>query len=210
MNTHNFFVFALASLMLNITPGNDMLYVASRSAGQGIRAGVVSSLGIMAGCMVHIFAAVAGLSVIIARSATAFDVVKYMGAAYLLYLGIKALANRKASSFVLESKIKSKSYRKIFLQGVITNVLNPKVALFFLAFLPQFIDVKMENPQWRILLLGLWFDCSGTLVNILVSIAFGKLGNWLGNSPRYLKFQERLTGCLLIALGIKVALTSKK
>jgi threonine/homoserine/homoserine lactone efflux protein len=210
MDTHNFLVFALASLMLNITPGNDMLYVASRSAGQGIRAGIISSLGIMAGCMVHILAAVAGISVIIARSATAFDVIKYLGAAYLIYLGLKTLVNRKPSSFVLESKIKSKSSRNIFWQGVITNVLNPKVALFFLAFLPQFIDMKMENPQWKILFLGLWFDCSGTLVNILVSIAFGKMGNWLGNSPRYLKIQEKLTGCLLIALGIKVALTSKK
>jgi threonine/homoserine/homoserine lactone efflux protein len=210
METHNFLVFALASLMLNITPGNDMLYVASRSAGQGIKAGIVSSLGIMAGCMVHIFAAVAGISAIIARSATAFDIIKYLGAAYLIYLGAKSLVNRKASSFVLEPKIRSKPFKNIFWQGVITNVLNPKVALFFLAFLPQFIDLKMENPQWKILFLGLWFDFSGTLVNILVSIAFGKMGNWLGNSPKYMKVQEKLTGCLLIALGIKVAMTSKK
>ena len=207
---HNFLVFALASLMLNITPGNDMLYVASRSAGQGIKAGIISSLGIMAGCLVHITAAVAGISAIIARSATAFDTIKYLGAAYLIYLGIRSLLNRKASSFVLESRLKSASYTAIFWQGVITNVLNPKVALFFLAFLPQFIDLKMEHPQWKILFLGLWFDCSGTLVNILDSIAFGKMGNWLGNSPRYMKFQEKLTGSLLIALGIKVALTSKK
>ena len=207
---HNFLVFALASLMLNITPGNDMLYVASRSAGQGIKAGIISSLGIMAGCLVHITAAVAGISAIIARSATAFDTIKYLGAAYLIYLGIRSLLNRKASSFVLESRLQSASYTAIFWQGVITNVLNPKVALFFLAFLPQFIDLKMEHPQWKILFLGLWFDCSGTLVNILDSIAFGKMGNWLGNSPRYMKFQEKLTGSLLIALGIKVALTSKK
>jgi threonine/homoserine/homoserine lactone efflux protein len=210
MDTHNFFVFALASFMLNITPGNDMLYVASRSAGQGIKAGIISSLGIMAGCLVHILAAVIGISAVIARSATAFDVIKYLGAAYLVYLGIKSIANRKTSSFVIESKMKSVSYRNLFWQGVITNVLNPKVALFFLAFLPQFIDLKMENPQWNILFLGLWFDCSGTLVNFLVSIAFGKMGNWLASSPRYIKIQEKLTGCLLIGLGIKVALTSKK
>jgi threonine/homoserine/homoserine lactone efflux protein len=207
---HNFLMFALASLMLNITPGNDMLYVASRSAGQGIRAGIISSLGIMVGCMVHILAAVAGISAVIARSATAFDIIKYVGALYLVYLGLRSIFNRKKSSFRLTKQTRPLSYRSIFLQGVVTNVLNPKVALFFLAFLPQFIDLKMENPQWMILFLGLWFDFSGTLVNIMVSVAFGKMGNWLGKSPRFIKIQERLAGVLLIALGIKVALSSKK
>lgn len=207
---HNFLMFALASLMLNITPGNDMLYVASRSTGQGIKAGIISSFGIMVGCMVHILAAVVGISAVIARSATAFDIIKYVGAAYLVYLGLRSLLSRKKSSFQLSEQPKQLSYRGIFLQGVVTNVLNPKVALFFLAFLPQFIDLKMENPQWVILILGLWFDFSGTVVNILVSIAFGKMGNWLGKSPRFIKIQERLTGVLLIALGIKVALSSKK
>ncbi len=206
----NFLMFAFASLMLNITPGNDMLYVASRSAGQGIKAGIISSFGIMVGCMVHILAAVAGISAVIAKSATAFDIIKYVGAAYLVYLGLRSLLNRKKSSFQLTEQAKPLSYRSIFLQGVITNVLNPKVALFFLAFLPQFIDLKMENPQWMILFFGLWFDFSGTLVNILVAIAFGKMGNWLAKSPRFIKIQERLTGILLIALGIKVALSSKK
>lgn len=206
----NFLMFAFASLMLNITPGNDMLYVASRSAGQGIKAGIISSFGIMVGCMVHILAAVAGISAVIAKSATAFDIIKYVGAAYLVYLGLRSLLNRKKSSFRLTEQAKHLSYRSIFLQGVVTNVLNPKVALFFLAFLPQFIDLKMENPQWMILFFGLWFDFSGTLVNILVAIAFGKMGNLLAKSPRFIKIQERLTGVLLIALGIKVALSSKK
>ncbi|MFI5156891.1 MAG: LysE family translocator [Chitinophagales bacterium] len=207
---HNFLMFAFASLMLNITPGNDMLYVASRSTGQGIKAGIISSFGIMVGCMVHILAAVIGISAVIAKSATAFDIIKYVGAAYLVYLGLRSLLSRKKSSFQLTEQSRSLSYRAIFMQGVVTNVLNPKVALFFLAFLPQFIDLKMENPQWMILFFGLWFDFSGTIINILVAIAFGKMGNWLGKSPRFIKIQERLTGVLLIALGIKVALSSKK
>ncbi len=206
---HNFFVFAFAGLLLNITPGNDMMYVASRSAGQGIRAGIISSLGIAAGCMAHIFAAVVGLSAIIAKSASAFDIIKYVGAAYLIYLGVRSFFNRK-SSFQLTDQVQSKTYGKIFWQGVITNVLNPKVALFFLAFIPQFIDINATHPQWQILFLGVWFNCSGAVVNIIVAILFGKMGNWLARSSRFVKIQQKITGTVLIALGIKVALTSKK
>jgi threonine/homoserine/homoserine lactone efflux protein len=207
---HDFWVFALASLVLNITPGNDMLYVASRSTGQGIKAGVVSSLGIMVGCLVHVLAAVAGLSAIIAGSAIAFNAIKYIGAAYLVYLGARSLLSRKRSSFQPDEKLPRLSYKKLFVQGIITNVLNPKVALFFLAFLPQFIDAGAGRTQWQILFLGAWFDVGGTLVNILVAILFGKMGNWLTRSPRFLKVQEKITGILLVGLGIKVALTAKK
>jgi len=209
MSIENFLIFALASLVLNITPGNDMIYVASRGAGQGIKAGIVSALGIMIGCMVHVIAAVAGLSAIIMKSATAFDIVKFAGAGYLIYLGVKSLLNKK-SSFRLADKIEKISYKKIFWQGVVTNVLNPKVALFFLAFLPPFIDPHLAHPQWQILFLGVWFDCSGTFVNVIVAVLFGKMGNWLTGSPQYVRIQEKFTGILLIALGIKVALTSKK
>src|SRR6476659_5379208 len=125
MNIHSFWLFALASLMLNLTPGNDMLYVITRSTSQGIKAGVVSSLGIMAGCMVHIIAAVVGLSAIIARSALAFNIVKYAGAAYLIYLGLRSLVNKKRS-FEIKTDVPVLSHRNLFWQGVVTNVLNPK------------------------------------------------------------------------------------
>lgn len=209
MAVHNFWFFAFASLMLNLTPGNDMMYVASRSTGQGIKAGIISSFGIMGGCLVHTIAAVVGLSAIIAKSATAFDIIKYVGAAYLVYLGIKSWLTKK-SSFRLEDKIESATYKKIFWQGVITNVLNPKVALFFLAFLPPFIDISSAHPQWQILFLGIWFDCSGTIVNIIVAILFGKMGNWLSRSPGFVRMQQKITGTLLIVLGIKVALTNSR
>ena len=210
MDAHNFLIFVVACLMLNLTPGNDMLYVISRSAGQGIKAGIISALGIMAGCMVHILAAVVGISAIIAKSTTAFDVIKYVGAAYLVYLGVKSLLNKDQKSFAVDKNLKPVSYRNIFWQGVLTNVLNPKVALFFLAFLPQFINIRDGHPQWQILFLGVWFDCSGTLVNIIIAIIFGKMGNWLSKSPKFIKIQEKITGVLLISLGIKVALISKK
>jgi threonine/homoserine/homoserine lactone efflux protein len=206
MDIQNFWVFALAGLLLNLTPGNDMVYVASRSTGQGIKAGIVSALGIMGGCFVHIVAAVVGLSAIIARSTVAFHMIKYLGACYLIYLGLRSLLSKKRS-IALTVAAPSLSYEKIFWQGVITNVLNPKVALFFLAFLPQFININSEGTHWQILFLGTWFNISGTIVNILVAFLFGKLGNWLTHSPGFVQWQERISGMMLVGLGIKVALT---
>src|SRR5690349_20652289 len=146
----NFWVFALTALLLNLTPGNDMLYVAARSTSQGSKAGILSSLGIMAGCMVHIVGAMVGLSAIITRSAVAFDIIKYSGAGYLIYLGMRALINKKRS-LKINTSIKKLSHKKVFWQGALTNVLNPKVALFFLAFLPQFINIKQGNTSFQIL-----------------------------------------------------------
>jgi threonine/homoserine/homoserine lactone efflux protein len=209
MMVENFWMFALTALLLNLTPGNDMLYVMARSSGQGTRAGVVSALGIGAGCIVHILAAVAGLSALIAQSAVAFTVIKYVGAAYLVYLGLKSLLHKK-HAVAINKKLKTLSLQKIFWQGFMTNVLNPKVALFFLAFLPQFITIHDGNTSLKILFLGAWFDAGGTLVNILVALLFGKIGAWLSKSPAFIQWQERITGTILIALGIKVAFSSKK
>ena len=206
MGIENFWVFALMGLMLNLTPGNDIIYVASRSTGQGVKAGVVSALGIMGGCFVHILAAVIGVSAIISQSATAFNVIKYMGAVYLIYLGIKTLI-RERKTLTLATNLQPISFRKIFWQGVLTNVLNPKVALFFLAFLPQFLHVGDESSHWKILFLGTWFNISGALVNVLVALLFGRMGNWLSKWPAFVVWQERVTGIMLVILGIKVAIT---
>jgi threonine/homoserine/homoserine lactone efflux protein len=208
MIIHDFWVFVLAALVLNLTPGNDMIYVITRSTSQGVKAGIISSLGIMAGCMVHILAAVIGLSALIAKSATAFGIIKYAGAAYLIYLGVRSLTSKR-KSFETNSATHSISYKKLFWQGALTNTLNPKVALFFLAFLPQFINMHATQVHWQILFLGTWFNISGTLVNIAVAILFGKIGHWLSNSPRFVLWQERITGVVLVGLGIKVALSSK-
>ncbi|HEY6975986.1 MAG TPA: LysE family translocator [Chitinophagaceae bacterium] len=209
MGIESFWMFALTALLLNLTPGNDMLYVAARSTSQGSKAGILSSLGIMTGCMVHIFAAMVGLSAIIARSALAFDIIKYAGAGYLIYLGIRALISKKFS-IKINTSIKKLSYKKIFWQGVLTNVLNPKVALFFLAFLPQFINIAGGNAAIQILFLGTWFNAGGTLVNVFVSLLFGKVGKWLRQSPAFIQWQERITGTILITLGIKVAISAPR
>lgn len=214
---HHFWVFALASLLLNLTPGNDMLYVASRSMGQGTKAGIVSALGIMVGCLVHVLAATVGLSALIAESASAFTIIKYVGAAYLVYLGLRALLNRKEPALLGKKEDKGPvdqkrpgAFRKIFTQGVLTCVLNPKVALFFLAFLPQFVDTHAPQLHLAILLLGIWFDTGATIVNVLVAIGIGRMSGWLSRSPRFLRIQEKITGLVLIGLGLKIALTSKK
>jgi threonine/homoserine/homoserine lactone efflux protein len=204
----DFWMFAFASLMLNITPGNDMIYVATKSTNQGIWAGIISALGIAVGCLVHLLAAVVGVSAIIAKSALAFEVIKYLGAAYLIYLGMKSIFS-KTSKFELTQN-EPISLKKIFWQGVITNTLNPKVALFFLAFLPQFIHTESTNYHWQLLILGMWFNLSGTIVNILVAILFGKLGNWLVRFPKFSQIQEKITGIILIYLGIRIALLLKK
>ena len=206
---NDFLIFALASLVLNITPGNDMLYVATRSTSQGEKAGIVSALGIAGGCIVHLLAAVIGLSAIIASSAIAFDIIKYAGAAYLIYLGIRSILSRQ-NKFSVNANIEKRSLSNLFWQGVFTNVLNPKVALFFLAFLPQFIHPEKGNTSMQILLLGLWFNFSGTIVNCIVALLFGKLGNWLADKQSFIKWQNKVTGLLLIGLGIKVALSSRK
>jgi threonine/homoserine/homoserine lactone efflux protein len=206
---NDFLLFAFASLVLNITPGNDMIYVATRSTSQGVKAGIVSAFGIAGGCIVHLFAAVIGISALIASSAIAFDIIKYAGAAYLIYLGIKAFVSRQ-NNFSIDGKTGKSSLAKLFWQGVFTNVLNPKVALFFLAFLPQFIHPEKGNAGLQILLLGLWFNFSGTIVNSMVAVLFGKLGNWFANKQGFIKWQNKITGLLLVALGIKVALSSRK
>lgn len=208
MIPENFWLFALTALLLNLTPGNDMLFVIARSSSQGSKAGVVSSLGIMVGCMVHMIAAVAGLSAIIAKSAVTITVIKYIGAAYLIYLGIKAFLDKK--KIQVNNIIVKTSYKKIFWQGVLTNVLNPKVALFFLAFLPQFINTKTGNTPAQILFLGVWFNVGGTLINIIVAFLFGRIGKLLSKSGKFVQWQKRITGSILIALGIKVAFSSRK
>ena len=132
-NFQNLYLFFIASLLLNLTPGNDMLYVASRSVSQGVKAGVASAAGIFIGCFVHILAAVLGLSIIISKSAYLFQLIKFAGAGYLIYLGIKALILKPALNTTDEKPLKA-NYWRLFKQGIITNALNPKVAIFFLSF----------------------------------------------------------------------------
>jgi threonine/homoserine/homoserine lactone efflux protein len=208
-NFQNIYLFFIASLLLNITPGNDMLYVASRSISQSIKAGIISALGIFFGCFVHIIAAVLGLSIIIVRSANLFNIVKFAGAAYLIYLGIKALIGKKENRQDRKNTVKVDQW-KLFKQGIVTNALNPKVAVFFLSFLPQFIDPLSPLFKVQLFTLGIWFDLQGTLVLVIVAIVLGKAKGFFKQNPKIWLIQEKITGIILIGLGIKVALAAKK
>ena len=195
--------------MLNITPGPDMLYVISRSTGQGVAAGIVSALGICVGCLVHILAAMFGISAILMESATAFQVVKWAGALYLIYIGIQTLRST-SRPLQVQQNAPEKPLWILFRQGVITNVLNPKVAIFFLAFLPQFVQPEHGKVPLQILLLGTWFNFSGMIVLILVALLFGRMGDWLSRYPGFVSWQEKFTGAILLVLGLRLAFLEKK
>src|SRR5437868_2509775 len=197
-----FLSFLVASLLLNLAPGPDMMYVLGRSMGQGRRAGIVSSLGIFVGCLFHLVAAALGLAALLRSSPLLFHLVRLAGAGYLIYLGINLILHAKNA--LVGVQVQQDSLRRIFLQGVITNILNPKVAIFFVAFLPQFVDGH-GSILLQILLLGMIFDVGGTLVNFAVAIAAGGLGDRLSRNIRIIKWQRRLTGTLFIGLGVRVA-----
>jgi len=197
-----FFTFLVAAFMLNIAPGPDMLYVIGRSVGQGRKAGIVSSLGVFVGCWVHILAAAFGIAALLRSSPVAFNVVRYAGAGYLLYLGARMIAQK---TDLARPELEPENLMSIFRQGVITNVLNPKVAMFFLAFLPQFVDARRGNVAWQIVLLGLIFNVGGTLVNLAVACAGGTLGELLRRNQRIARMQRWFTGLIFIGLGLRLA-----
>ncbi len=205
----NLYLFFIASLLLNLTPGNDMIYVASRSISQGIKAGIISALGVFIGCFVHILAAVFGLSIIIMKSAFLFGIIKFLGAGYLIYLGIRALRTKSNFNKALSTLPKVDKW-KLLKQGIVTNALNPKVALFFLSFLPQFIRADSPVYKAQLFSLGIWFDLQGTTVLIIVAYLLGKTGNFIKSNQKFWRIQEKITGVILIGLGLKVALSSKK
>jgi len=198
----------LASLALNLTPGPDMLYVLGRSVGQGRRAGVVSALGIGAGTLVHMTAVALGLSALLREVPAAYEAIRYAGAAYLLYLGVRAWLERGAMA-VRGGREAYVPLWRVFRQGVVTNVLNPKVALFFLAFLPQFVSPERGPVGLQIVLLGLAFDISGTAVNVGVGLAGGWLGDLLRRNPRLARAQRWFTGGVFVALAVRLALPTE-
>jgi threonine/homoserine/homoserine lactone efflux protein len=195
--------FVIATLALNLAPGPDMTYVAARSLGQGRRAGMLSALGIAVGCLFHIAAAAAGVAVLLRSFPQAYAVIRGVGAAYLVYLGVGLLRSARAGGPMCA--LPTDSDVAIFRQGVITNVLNPKVGFFFLAFLPQFVDPARGSTALQILGLGAWFIFSGTLVNFAVAWLAGRVRAVLQSGSGRAWFQ-RASGLVLVALGVRLAL----
>jgi threonine/homoserine/homoserine lactone efflux protein len=207
-DAHALLLFAGAGLLLNVTPGPDLLYILGRSVSQGRRAGLVSALGIGAGCLFHVTAAALGVSALVLAVPVAYDVVRWAGALYLVWLGVKALRSQGGALEV--QALEATSPRRIFVQGVITNALNPKVALFFLAFLPQFADPAAGPLAPQLLLLGAIFTVNGTLVCLLFALFAARLGEWLKTRYGVTKLLDRATGGLFIALGLRLALLDRK
>ena len=204
----NFYLFLTVSLLINLSPGPDMIYTAARSLSQGIRAGILSALGIFAGCLFHITAAVFGLSKIIEQSVLLFSIIKYAGAAYLIYLGVRSFFSKKKTKEEIEA-LPTLTGRKIFLQGMLTNILNPKVAVFFLSFLPQFINAHSNYLREQIAFLGLWFDLQGAVTLMVVACAVGAFKNILQKNATFWNWQEKITGLILFALGVKMFFSKK-
>lgn len=211
----NYLGFIMAAILLNITPGTDSMYIITRSMSQGQTAGFYSVLGITSGILVHTLLAAFGLSVLLASSPLAFTLVKYIGASYLCYLGIKMLMNKQAP--LLASNLPNEEEMatarpldrwKIYEQGVITNTFNPKVALFFLAFFPQFIDPSYANSMLSFLLLGLSFATTGFIWCLCLALLASKFSENLRKNPTVEVILNKISGAVFIGLGIKL-LTNK-
>ncbi len=202
-NHSSLFLFFGAAVVLLAIPGPAVLYIVSRSIGQGRSAGLVSALGIGVGTLVHVAAAAVGLSALLMSSALAFGAVKYLGAAYLIFLGVQKLRRQEpidASPQAAPSKLS-----RVFAQGIIVNVLNPKTALFFFAFLPQFVDASRGSVALQISFLGALFAGMGVLSDSLWALFAGTVAHHLKSNPHWLKRQRYVSGGMLISLGVATA-----
>ncbi|HHF2906118.1 TPA: LysE family translocator [Vibrio diabolicus] len=208
MDSNSLLLFVVACLAINMIPGPDVIYIVSNTMKGKLSAGLKAALGLGVGYFFHTLAACLGLSAIILSSALAFSVVKWLGAAYLVYLGVQSLLSMwRGESKVVENKNVDNN-KNVFVQGVIVSVLNPKVALFFLSFLPQFIDTSASSTSMQLLVLGLLFSALATTCNVL----YASVDNWVFSRPhsqRYSRTLEGVSGILLISLASKVAFSDR-
>lgn len=198
-------LFILTAVVLLLTPGPAVLYIVARSVDQGRRAGLISVLSIETGNSAHVLAATFGLSALLASSALAFSVVKYLGAAYLIYLGVRKLLSPE--TVISSVAVPALSHRRIFSQGVLVAALNPKTALFFLAFLPQFVDSSRGAVAPQMLMLGGLFVLMALVSDGLYALTAGTLGNWLKKSRPFWRAERYVVGSVYVGLGLTAALS---
>ncbi|GLS16629.1 LysE family translocator [Hydrogenophaga electricum] len=209
-DTPHLLMFIAAGWLLNLTPGPDVLYIVSSALKSGVRAGMVAALGIVSGCFVHVFAAALGVGALLATSATAFTLLKWAGAAYLLWMGVKLLLTRGGAPVmpaVSGQASRAVNLGRIYRQGFLTNVLNPKVALFFLAFVPQFMAPGTEDKVSAFLLLGLLFSLNSLPINFGYAWLAGWASRRVGAVQRAMHRMDRVAGLLFIGFGLKLALS---
>lgn len=205
-----FSLFLTAAFILSITPGPGILYTLVRGLNGGRSEGLESALGLFVGGLVHVVVAAAGISSLLMTSALAFTFVKYTGAAYLIYLGLRTLLSRDTLSINVDAVVQTQRSRRAFYQGVITEVLNPKTALFFLAFIPQFINFESGNVLTQFLILGLVTDLLNFMVYIVVALFAGPIGQKLRASYRFRQAQRITSGSTMIGLGAYVAVAEQQ
>jgi len=198
-------IFSVAAILLLLTPGPAVLYIVARSVEQGRIAGLASACGITTGTLVHVLAAALGLSALLASSALAFAIVKYAGAGYLIYIGIRRILSR-ADTLATKVAVPRRSLGRLYRDGFVVNLLNPKTALFFLAFLPQFVDASRGAVAFQIVFLGLMFTLMGLTSDGLYALLAGSAGGWLKRNQHYLRWERFVTGGLFIGLGVTAAL----
>jgi threonine/homoserine/homoserine lactone efflux protein len=201
-------IFLLAALILLLTPGPAVLYIVARSLDQGRLAGFVSVLSIEAGNVVHVLAATLGLSAILVSSSLAFSIVKYLGAAYLIYLGLRRLLARETAH--QPPAFQRQGLTRIFRQGVLVATLNPKTALFFFAFLPQFVDSSKSSITLQLLTLGCLFVLMAIVTDSLYALLAGTVGQWIKGTRSFLRVDRYLIGTVYIGLGVMAALADTK
>ena len=201
-------LFGLAALGLLVVPGPAVLYIVTRSIHQGRAAGLVSVLGVATGSLVHVTAAALGLSALLMSSAVAFEAVKLIGAAYLIWLGIRILQGRDAQE--VPEEVQTANLVRAYAQGVVVNVLNPKTALFFLAFLPQFVDPQAGGTAPQLLVLGVVFVALGIVSDGTYALVASRLGGWLLARPAFARNRRYVTGGVFITLGAAAALTGHR
>ena len=208
MDKTNLALFVVASWILVVTPGPDMLYVITRGISQGRKSGVVSAIGVTLGILVHTVFAAFGFAVILKTSAVAFGVMKYLGAVYLVYLGVKTIKDKKR--LAMNSHHRPTSLRTVFAQGILSNVLNPKIALFFMAFLPQFVVAEKGHVALQMVWMGVTFAFFGVVFLTLVGYFSGAIGGRLSRNRILSERLSRVTGGLLIALGIRLVFVDRR
>jgi threonine/homoserine/homoserine lactone efflux protein len=211
LGTHDLWLFVVSGLLLNITPGPDTAYIVGRSVQFGWRGGAVATLGISSGCLVHVFAAAIGLSALLMTSAATFAALKLAGAAYLCFIGLSMLLSRASKApGEIPAIAAPVSLRQVFWQGALTNVLNPKVALFFLAFLPQFVAADSPHKPLAFIVLGAIFIFNGTLWCLGVAAVAAKTAGRVRQSREVVLWINRALGGLFVYLGIRIALFQAK
>ncbi len=200
-------VFFSAAIAINISPGPDLIYILSKTIAHGRKIGIVSSLGVCSGALVHVCAAAFGLSAILATSAVAFTVVKVVGAGYLIYLGIKALRSKGATFDMVVKKQSKSTTWSAFRQGALVDILNPKVAIFFMAFLPQFVRPELGHASAQIFILGVLVILVAVVVECALVLTAAQTTNFFRKNRHFSVWLDRLLGSVLIALGVRLALT---